>query len=543
MAASNWDPISSYHLYTSTPKVLAKWNDPTASRITITTSNGQWVQKALKINDPIFGDLISDHQVRSGHESVLANDQLVLHDIVGEVLCEQWSAVEKLYSYLNQLHVLSKEHGDQWWDLTPMRKMLINSVARSTPRPATVHYPASTHITTVMSEPSPFGTSLQNVVYLHEINKIVEMVKLPQNWELAVVVDDRSPEVERTSHLRRVGALMEEHKMLPILEEMNNIRRTPAAYLLDLLRWVTTAVSGEEGKETVAGEMKCLVLGHIRNALLLSIASSYSGPGLDWQLVRWRDLYELMKAHGYAYQVVDRKDHYTSPTEAESQQYRSNELYNSLALMSGVLSWTVTGWWGNSLPLTVPHGRDMTSYLNDSKALYHLLLRSLPKDATPRNMGLHLIVEGGEQYEWMSYWDQQKEGPYPPAYALYQNDQRDNAGINIELLEFVQHYTFRTLADDSLNTHYESFDGACGTYAFVAPVMTLEQFKGRLASIHAKLGNLGLQRMIQCLSSELERSDPQPESDNEHNSPPPRDVRRIVEFTAVIADYLKSQGK
>jgi hypothetical protein len=143
--------------------------------IVLRSESGKWKYKT-KVDDPLFANIVGA-MVEEGFNP---GKELVIPGELGKILERDWHYIRELQDWMDWEAICVAMSPVEPKDYNPYRSNMF------LPAPQKIDYPALPG----------------KVLWRHEMAVLANALTLPEGWEAHVAVDDRSPLIERVSHIR-----------------------------------------------------------------------------------------------------------------------------------------------------------------------------------------------------------------------------------------------------------------------------------------------------------------------------------------------------
>ena len=309
-------------------------------KILIRTESGAW-SREVERNDEMFRDLIDPYT-----ELGTTPSEIVLSGVVGQVIETQWPKYEAMLEYRNFVMQLDPDCSKRGETRAIMEALLGRKATESPSSPP--------------------------LVKLSEFSALSNILNLPQDWTLWVYVDEDVSDVLYARHVRAMGyAIMRTGDSS--YSEMDKDRawrnsKFVAGLLMegiDRYVWELRLIMENEQYD----ELKAIVRGTMRNAVLRSIARDNQAAYLDWRLINYRALYHSLR-------------------DALPAGVRTDIILNTLLMWMGGGDYRKKTFRG---PICLD-AYGVVCYDESLSSMYDLIIKSFPEDVDPILLGLEPII-------------------------------------------------------------------------------------------------------------------------------------------------------
>jgi hypothetical protein len=187
-------------------------NNKMSATVELVTAGG-WSREVLRVQDPIFGNLVASLTIPDGVNRVY------LHPEIGDVLDRSWQHFLNLTSHLSRIvtvdgrgrrgTVREAPDYDIWILCNQIAKergcyVEAESIASET------WYVSGQDLDVIYCRETTSYSDLSRLpTYLHDVYELVELVAMPQDWRLHVAVNYHTPQELRLNHYLEVGTLLQ----------------------------------------------------------------------------------------------------------------------------------------------------------------------------------------------------------------------------------------------------------------------------------------------------------------------------------------------
>ena len=286
-----------------------------------------------------------------------------------------------------------------------------------------VHYDTPLYLTLVAAGGG--GPRQFSLPFYSELSRLSRIINLPKGWEKYTIVTEDDPMTERLDHLMASGrATVEVRKKVPASEYTGRYRYglRSAMDTLGLMAMDENAhtIGKYPGIDT-SGLVRDAFYGITRNAILTAYQRNHNK--VEWEDVLWSDIRRLIERE------IGPQDDWTALFTAD--------------LLGGTAS---VG--------PVDRHTYVPSYIFSHRGLYNNVLRALPEDVSPIDLGL------GDAMGLSDYWSGDSKPVNLTTLLLYVKAQ--NRGI---IAGFVDYSRRRSESHENLDVLISDLEREGGTYA------------------------------------------------------------------------------
>jgi hypothetical protein len=474
------------------------------SAIILRSTSGKW-KYTTKTDDPLFSSIVG----AMVEEGMKMPKSLTIPGSLGEELDMNWHYIKEMQDWMswdttcNLLIEDAREEAKRPKDVSSVDiASLLNQVMQGVPlnqaimqnpaliaRMQQVHGPGNVAQIPMPHNvnPVPSVTTIQVpnlevtypdnptiVVWRHEMAVLVNALSLPEGWEAQVAVDERSPLVERVSHMRASMAYLRanpdsakriEHLLDPYMKGLYDRSDDP-----------TMRSNVERGISLLAPFVRNVWLTAISWGISGATKTPYMSLTYLLQYLDWEVMYEIAKE----YKDDERVQGVLSIAEAVTGKVGPMKSPYAVHLAKDM---KCVGF-GNGVRMV-----GISVYISQVSFIYSYILSRLPDDVSPSVMGLEPILGIKKVESWEA---PPLEGLVRYTSAATTTSVSDIVGaINATVITYLRWYKERTqYVAPSDMTVYDANTG---------PLIPVNHFKKVVKFLGETLGLYVMRRILLCL--------------------------------------------